>query len=226
MRSSSPPCPAPSHLNRHCSISLLLRYNSSNQQPRLVAPAILSVRTSTQANSPVSCTNSSNHEQAQASNSKGISSISATGHTSFPSHQKHQPPCTSSSNLLFSAAATLISTTWAVVIVINNSSTGSSWDLLLSHTNLHLKPPRTPSVVSLPSQASPLLLTSYFLFFITCKTWINSHLATFASSGVNWAGPGQPSLHCWPGSSPSKKNEETIGLLVSPTQPNWASLRH
>jgi len=178
MRSSSPPCPAPSNLNRHCSISLLLRYNSSNQQPRLVAPAILSVRTSTQANSPVSCTNSSNHEQAQASNSKGISSISATGHTSFPSHQKHQPPCTSSSNLLFSAAATLISTTWAVVIVINNSSTVSSWDLLLSHTNLHLKPLRTPSVVSLPSQASPLLLTSYFLFFITCKTWINSHLAT------------------------------------------------
>jgi hypothetical protein len=112
MRSSSPPCPAPPDFNRHCSISLLPRDNSSNQQPHPVAPPILSVRTSTQANSLVSCTSSSNHEQAQASSSKGISSISAIGHTSFPSHQKHQPhPCTSSNNLLFSAAATLISTT-------------------------------------------------------------------------------------------------------------------
>jgi hypothetical protein len=32
--------------------------------------------------------------------------------------------------------------------------------------------------VSLPRQASPLLLTSCFLFFITCKTWINSHLVS------------------------------------------------
>jgi hypothetical protein len=95
--------------------------------------------------------------------------------------------------------------------VINNSSTVSSWDLLLSHTNLHLKPPRTPSVVSLPSQASPLLLTSYFLFtsyfpfFITCKTWIILLLVAFASSGVNWAGPRPAQLTQLAWSSPSKK---------------------